>query len=652
MRIQIIALLLLQLFIKTALAQPGLPDILQKGTLPDKLSALEQAFAEPRLLKKSDAAGATALHYLASQPDTATQLSLPNIWLQLCLQYGADPNEQDKAGNTPLHKAVIARNTYAATLLYLYNADPEIENNAGETALQLASAEPALLALLSQRASVRSATIQTSINLLAGNYPQGQRRIYWNRSFLVLGEIAIKNALQGKLQAFRMQNEDSTPIDATMLKNAMAIPASSDQSSDWPDEEPEGYFGAYDFHILQISQQLRREGDKLSTALNWLHFYRPDADSLHYLVSFKAEDLRALPELRQRVWLHPEVLSFGQVWLSDYYLQEEYRKILFEAIAEGKLAATDAYGKALSSVSMEQMKRSDPQRYDWQMALTDSCTNDTPPRFSTQFLYFYQTDVQYPEQAPQLVCRIRTADALRLLPQHLYRSTNNQWYALMDALGNRFFIPDYAGQNPLINAWLSRHAGNRFALEVPRLSDQSHLQSTITESTDLRNQTLPAGRKHLWLVLLDAALKGRIQGFSEQPEGIQLLNSKELAQKLDELSQLMPENKNRKRPYPLRKLSHWLYDTELVSEMQTDPQGQWRTHQPRFIRLAIPSVLSDKGLSVPIVSFTIAEVAPLLRKVNYKNGQKRQTLLQAIEQRAWSLQMQDYSHWTISALQH
>jgi hypothetical protein len=58
--------------------------------------------------------------------------------LELLLQSGADPNEINNAGRTPLHQAVIKSSYKSTDLLLKYNADPKIKDSYGHSLIDLA----------------------------------------------------------------------------------------------------------------------------------------------------------------------------------------------------------------------------------------------------------------------------------------------------------------------------------------------------------------------------------------------------------------------------------------------------------------------------------------------------------------------------------
>jgi ankyrin repeat protein len=77
-------------------------------------------------LKDQDS-GETALHIVTRRRD------MP--WLSYLLQRGADPNQRDRDGNTPLILAASAGFADGAKLLIAYKADVNLPNQQGETAL-------------------------------------------------------------------------------------------------------------------------------------------------------------------------------------------------------------------------------------------------------------------------------------------------------------------------------------------------------------------------------------------------------------------------------------------------------------------------------------------------------------------------------------
>ena len=73
----------------------------------------------------------TPLHMAMLQRNTTV--------IKLLLDYGFDPNAKSTMnGYTPLHSAVSANNADGARLLLQYNADKNIRNNEGQTPLDMA----------------------------------------------------------------------------------------------------------------------------------------------------------------------------------------------------------------------------------------------------------------------------------------------------------------------------------------------------------------------------------------------------------------------------------------------------------------------------------------------------------------------------------
>ena len=71
--------------------------------------------------------GDTALHIVIRRSDVP--------WLGFLLQGGADPNLRDRAGNTPLLLATINNFTEGVRILLLVQARVDLKNNSGETPL-------------------------------------------------------------------------------------------------------------------------------------------------------------------------------------------------------------------------------------------------------------------------------------------------------------------------------------------------------------------------------------------------------------------------------------------------------------------------------------------------------------------------------------
>jgi serine/threonine-protein phosphatase 6 regulatory ankyrin repeat subunit B len=62
-------------------------------------------------------------------------------WIELLLANGADPNERDEKGDTPLQTALFLGDEDSARRLIAHGCDVNIRNNAGSTALHLATAD-------------------------------------------------------------------------------------------------------------------------------------------------------------------------------------------------------------------------------------------------------------------------------------------------------------------------------------------------------------------------------------------------------------------------------------------------------------------------------------------------------------------------------
>jgi ankyrin repeat protein len=81
--------------------------------------------------------GEAALHIIAKNGDT--------VYLRYLLQKGANPNIQDRAGNTPMMIAVNSNFVEGVLILIAYKGDVNVRNSSGETplirAVQLRNAE-------------------------------------------------------------------------------------------------------------------------------------------------------------------------------------------------------------------------------------------------------------------------------------------------------------------------------------------------------------------------------------------------------------------------------------------------------------------------------------------------------------------------------
>ena len=76
---------------------------------------------------RDQASGDAALHYIVRQGD--------GTWLRYLIQKGANPNIQDRRGNTPLMLAVEQNYAEGVSILITYKADVNLANSSGETPL-------------------------------------------------------------------------------------------------------------------------------------------------------------------------------------------------------------------------------------------------------------------------------------------------------------------------------------------------------------------------------------------------------------------------------------------------------------------------------------------------------------------------------------
>lgn len=89
-----------------------------------------------------DIAGLTALHHVAMNNRVGEVL-------KLLLESGADPNQQDRYGATPLYSAVLERQPEAAEMCLEFGADPNIQDGDGFSSFDTARySTPAISALL------------------------------------------------------------------------------------------------------------------------------------------------------------------------------------------------------------------------------------------------------------------------------------------------------------------------------------------------------------------------------------------------------------------------------------------------------------------------------------------------------------------------
>ncbi|MDC7219646.1 MAG: ankyrin repeat domain-containing protein [Spirochaetales bacterium] len=95
---------------------------------------LMRNFFTPRNLALQDVEGNSALHYAATYPlDELTQEKM-----EYMVSLGADPNQRNARGMTPLHSAIESFYWKTANTLTGLGSDMYLANNAGETALHMA----------------------------------------------------------------------------------------------------------------------------------------------------------------------------------------------------------------------------------------------------------------------------------------------------------------------------------------------------------------------------------------------------------------------------------------------------------------------------------------------------------------------------------
>ncbi len=96
--------------------------------------ALMESFFTPRNLTLQDVEGNSALHYAAAFPlDEVTTEKM-----EFMVKLGADPNQRNARGMTPLHSAIESFYWETANTLTALGSDMYLANNAGETALHMA----------------------------------------------------------------------------------------------------------------------------------------------------------------------------------------------------------------------------------------------------------------------------------------------------------------------------------------------------------------------------------------------------------------------------------------------------------------------------------------------------------------------------------
>lgn len=109
----------------------SLNQALVKGIESNNISMVTQALKNGANPNVQDKWGNTPLHIVAGKIVSAGMIVL-------LVQYGADPNARDRCDDTPLHEAARFKSEVSMALLLQSNADPTIKNRLGITPLQLA----------------------------------------------------------------------------------------------------------------------------------------------------------------------------------------------------------------------------------------------------------------------------------------------------------------------------------------------------------------------------------------------------------------------------------------------------------------------------------------------------------------------------------
>lgn len=117
-----------------------------KSTLHQAIQCNNLARARQKLNSGADVNHEEDPHVINSPLETAIWEDLTEM-VELLLEFGADPNQQDKArrgeggmigGDTPLHNAVHKGSAKMVKLLLAHGADPDITNASGVNAIEVA----------------------------------------------------------------------------------------------------------------------------------------------------------------------------------------------------------------------------------------------------------------------------------------------------------------------------------------------------------------------------------------------------------------------------------------------------------------------------------------------------------------------------------